>query len=337
VSNLEPDPAETTCTPTAVAQREREVLTPREVPLGGPRAMLVRRTLPHRDRRMVGAWCFVDHYGEVDLTGQPGMQVPPHPHTGLQTVSWLLAGEVLHQDSLGYEQLIRPGQLNLMTAGHGIAHAETTPPSPQRATQTLHGIQLWVALPSTAAGTTPRFEHHAVLPSLRDGDLGVTVVAGALAGSAAHEASPATTFTPLVGAELVLAAGAAQRLPLEPDFEHAVLAIDDGLAVDGAAVPRGSLTYLGWGRHDVPLAAATAPVRALLIGGEPFAEQIVMWWNFVGRSHEEVVAARAAWEADAAAAHPRFGAVRGWVDGRLPAPALPTTTLRPRGRVRGDA
>ena len=132
------------------------VLAPREVPLGGTRQLLVRRTLPHRDLRTVGAWCFLDDYGPVDVTGTPGMQVPPHPHTGLQTVTWLLDGEVRHQDSLGSDALVRPGELNLMTAGRGISHAETTPVG---ATGALRGLQLWVALPArhrdTRAGVRP--------------------------------------------------------------------------------------------------------------------------------------------------------------------------------------
>src|SRR5688572_9072188 len=183
MSNLERDPAELRCGGgTAVADRhpEPELLEPREVPLGGPRAMLVRRTLPHRDRRMVGAWCFVDHYGPDDVSRGPGMRVPPHPHTGLQTVSWLLDGEILHRDSLGSQQAIRPGQLNLMTAGHGIAHSEESPAArpPQ-----LHGVQLWIALPEAARHGEARFEHHGELPVLRDSGMAVTLLAGELGGA----------------------------------------------------------------------------------------------------------------------------------------------------------
>ncbi|WP_255254039.1 pirin family protein, partial [Streptomyces albidoflavus] len=121
-----------------------EVLTPREVPLGGPRAMTVRRTLPQRARTLIGAWCFADHYGPDDVARTGGMDVPPHPHTGLQTVSWLFTGEIEHRDSLGVHAMVRPGELNLMTGGHGISHSEVSTPG----TRILHGVQLWVALPA---------------------------------------------------------------------------------------------------------------------------------------------------------------------------------------------
>src|SRR5688572_6375103 len=218
MSNLERDPAELRCGGgTAVADRhpEPELLEPREVPLGGPRAMLVRRTLPHRDRRMIGAWCFVDHYGPTDVVSGPGMQVPPHPHTGLQTVSWLLDGEVHHRDALGSDVRIRPGELALMTAGHGIAHSEQSPAVHPRY---LHGAQLWVALPESARDTAPAFAHHTTLPGFTSDGLSATVLMGSLGGAT----SPGTAHTPLVGADLDLAAGADVELPLEPDFEYAL-------------------------------------------------------------------------------------------------------------------
>jgi redox-sensitive bicupin YhaK (pirin superfamily) len=328
VSNLETAPQETTCGGggVAVSAPEPEVLAPRDVPLGGPRAMTVRRTLPHRHRRMVGAWCFVDHYGPQSLVGEAGMQVPPHPHTGLQTVSWLLEGEVLHRDSLGNRQRIEPGQLNLMTAGHGIAHAEETPRPAERTTQRLHGVQLWVALPAAARSVAPAFEHHPRLPVLADGGLSVSVVMGSLGGAS----SPATTFSPLVGADLALAAGTRAELPLEPSFEHAVLVTDGPcVQVQGRAVERARLLYLPPGSSLLAL-EAQAPARALLVGGEPFAERIVMWWNFVGADHDEVASAREQWQA----ADPRFGPVHGYRGGRLAAPALPNVRLTARGRTR---
>jgi len=171
------------------------VLAPREVPLGGTRQLLVRRTLPHRDLRTVGAWCFLDDYGPVDVTGTPGMQVPPHPHTGLQTVTWLLDGAVRHQDSLGSDALVRPGELNLMTAGRGISHAETTPVG---ATGALRGLQLWVALPARYRDAAPEFAHHGDLPRTEGEGLTVTVLLGSVAGAM----SPARTYTPIVGAQL---------------------------------------------------------------------------------------------------------------------------------------
>ncbi|MCI2417288.1 pirin family protein [Saccharopolyspora sp. K220] len=329
MSNVERDPAEVQCGGVATAaEPEHELLEPRTVPLGGPRAMLVSRTLPNRDRRMVGAWCFADFYGPTDITGQSGMQVPPHPHTGLQTVSWLLGGEVLHRDSLGNEQLVRPGELNLMTAGFGISHSEE---SPSGHGPVLHGVQLWVALPGDQRDVAPHFEHHGALPVLSTADGDVTVLMGELA----EAESPARTYTPLLGAELSVNADRALRLPVQAEFEHAVLAMSDGISVDDQPLANGSMLYLGPGRRDV-LVRADRPARALLLGGIPFEEQLVMWWNLVGRSHEEIVQARADWEHGRTAADPdgRFGTVRGYTGPALPAPELPNVELRARGRAR---
>lgn len=328
MSNVEQRPAETECGGVGVLDAP-ELLAPREVPLGGPRAMTVRRTLPHRERRMVGAWCFVDHYGPHDVDAEAGMDVPPHPHTGLQTVSWLLEGEVRHHDSIGSTQMVRPGQLNLMTAGHGISHSEQTPPPGERTTNALHGVQLWVALPAAARAVAPAFEHHAALPVVDVDGTRVTVVMGSLAGAT----SPATTYSPLVGAELSLRSGTHATVPVDATFEHAVLAMDGDIDVDGHLVRRGELLYLPPGPTQLRLAApddSDAPACALLIGGEPFAERIVMWWNFVGTDHDEIVAAREHWQAGDA----RFGDVMAYGPGRLDAPALPNARLTARGRTR---
>jgi redox-sensitive bicupin YhaK (pirin superfamily) len=318
VSNLEARPAETECHGDAAGAAE--TLAPREVPLGGPRAMTVRRTLPHRDRRMVGAWCFVDHYGP-DSVHDGGMFVPPHPHTGLQTVSWLLSGEVLHHDSLGSEQVIRPGQLNLMTAGRGIAHAEVTPPA---STERLHGVQLWVALPSSSRDTAATFEHHAELPTVGLPGGVATVIVGDFAGVR----SAATTFTDLLGVELALGAGADVEVPVRPDHEHALLALDEDVTIGEAAVSHGALHYLPPGPNEIRVRALRAS-RVLLLGGLPFEETVVMWWNFLGTDHDSIAAARADWQSSS----PRFGEVPGY-DSRLAAPALPGTRLKARGRQR---
>ena len=318
MSNLDTAPQETVCDGRAAAPGPvHELLTGREVVLGGTRAMAVSRTLPNRDRRMVGAWCFLDYYGPEDLTSRPGMRVPPHPHTGLQTVSWLFAGEVLHRDSLGNTQLIRPGQLNLMTAGHAISHAEQTPVGHS---PTLHGVQLWTALADRYRHGEPHFEHHPQLPVRAGNGTRTTVFLGG--------PSPARTYSRLVGAEVALDAGADDRLPLEPDFEHAVLAVSGDVSVDGVALSPGPLLYLGTGRRDLAV-TADRPARLLLLGGEPFEEQLVMWWNFVGRDHDEIVADREEWMSGT-----RFGTVHGFDGDPLPAPAMPATRLKPRGRVR---
>jgi redox-sensitive bicupin YhaK (pirin superfamily) len=321
MSNLDPEPEEAVCAAATAPRPVRELHVGRDVVLGGPRGLPVTRTLPSRDRRMVGAWCFLDAYGPADLTTRSGMLVPPHPHTGLQTVSWLLSGEVLHRDSLGSEQLIRPGQLNLMTAGRAIAHAEETPADHS---PVLQGVQLWVALPEPHRQVEPHFEHHPGLPVYVDGGASVTVLLGTFAGAA----SPAQTYSPLVGADATLDAGAAARLPLEPDFEYAALALSGEPEVDGLTLSPGPLLYLGTGRSDLAV-RAEHPARLLLLGGEPFAEEIVMWWNFVGRSHEEIVADRTDWMAGR-----RFGTVPGFAGDPLPAPEMPMTRLRPRGRER---
>lgn len=297
-----------------------EVLEPREVPLGGPRAMTVRRTLPQKQRTLVGAWCFVDHYGPDVVAETGGMVVPPHPHTGLQTVSWLFEGEVEHRDSTGSQALVRPGEVNLMTAGHGIAHSEVSTP----ATATLHGVQLWVALPDAHRETSPAFEHH--VPEVVEIDgAHVRAFVGGYAGSA----SPVRTFSPLLGAEVALHGDAPVRLDLETAFEHALLVDGGDVDVDGTTVAHGQLAYLEPGRTSAEVRGGSG-VRVLLLGGTPFGEEIVMWWNFVGRNHDDVAEQRAAWQARSA----RFGEVPGYVGDPswLPAPELPNVRLRPRGK-----
>ncbi|MFW3463930.1 pirin family protein [Streptomyces microflavus] len=302
-----------------VAEPVRELLNPRRVPLG--ESTEVRRLLPNLGRRMVGAWAFVDHYGPDDIADEPGMQVPPHPHMGLQTVSWLHDGEVLHRDSLGSLQTVRPRELGLMTSGRAISHSEE---SPKPHARFLHGAQLWVALPDAHRHVEPHFQHHTDLPAVTAPGLTATVILGELDGAA----SPGTAYTPIVGADLTLTGGAEARLPLDPDFEYAVLSMSGEAEVDGVPVLPGSMLYLGCGRTGLPL-RALSDAGLMLLGGEPFEEEIVMFWNFIARSGEEIVQARNDWEKGS-----RFGEVRGYDGARLPAPELPTTPLKPRGRVR---
>ncbi|MGY1707109.1 pirin family protein [Geodermatophilus sp. SYSU D00697] len=297
-----------------------DLLPGKEVQLG--ESTRVRRLLPTIGRRLVGAWAFVDHYGPDDITSSPGMQVAPHPHTGLQTVSWLLEGEVHHRDSLGSDAVIRPLQLALMTAGHGIAHSEQSPAVHPRF---LHGAQLWVALPDAHREVAPAFDHHAALPGFTSDGLTATVLMGSLGGAT----SPGTAYTPLVGADLDLAAGADVELPLEPDFEYALLASSGSVGVEGVPLERGAMLYLGTGRRGVRLQAGEAS-RLLLLGGEPFEERIVMWWNFVGRSGEEIAEYAQRWNDE----DERFGAVVGYDGDRLAAPPLPSVPLKARGRQR---
>ena len=284
----------------------------------------VRRLLPTLGRRLVGAWCFLDHYGPDDIARRPGMTVPPHPHTGLQTVSWLFEGSVHHRDSLGSDVVFGPGQLGLMTAGHGISHSEQSPtPHPDA----LDGTQLWVALPDAVRDRAPEWNFHDRLPELEVDGARVRVVLGEFGG----ERSPGPTHSPLVGLDISAVARSPIEIDLEPDFEYAAICVGGGIEVADVPVPIGSLLYLGAGRRSLRMASSgdRSGARLMLLGGEPFEEQIVMWWNFVGRSHEEIEQFRASWSTD-----DRFGTVDGWAGQRLGAPALPSGRLTARGRGR---
>lgn len=340
MSNLDSEPVEMSCrsepevahdAADATGSITVELITARDVPLGGPRAMTVHRTLPQRQRSLIGAWCFVDHYGPDDVSVTGGMDVPPHPHTGLQTVSWLFTGEIEHRDTMGNHAFVRPGELNLMTAGHGIAHTEVSTPD----TTSLHGVQLWVALPAEAADTTRDFAHYVPPAIRRDG-----VTARVFLGDLLDDRSPVTTFTPLLGAELILAPGAHIDLDVDPTFEHGVL-VDTGTVdvdnSDAAPLHRTELGYVGVGATTIALTnrSADEQARVVLLGGAPFDEQIIMWWNFVGRTHDDIVGFREQWMSHSE----RFGQVQGYVGDvqHLPAPTLPTTHLRPRNNKPGRA
>lgn len=317
MSNTDTAPAEVSCGASTFSG----VLHAREVPLGGPRAILVRRTLPQRERSLIGAWCFADHYGPQDVRSGVGMDVPPHPHTGLQTVSWLFSGEVEHRDSAGVHAMVRPGELNLMTAGAGICHSEVSTP----ATSILHGVQLWVALPDAARDTGRDFAHFVPTPRTIGG-----ATLRVFLGDLADCRSPVHTFTPLLGAQLDLDPGSALTLDVDPAFEHGVLLDQGAIEVGGTAIDIADLAYQGPGRSELNIVnRGDGPARAILLGGPPFGKQLVMWWNFVGRSHEDIVAYRELWQANDA----RFGDVKGYQGkiARLPAPPLPNGRLQPRG------
>ena len=316
-------------------------LAARDVPLGGVRAMEVRRILPHRELPMVGAWCFLDRFGPQEAL----MRVEPHPHIGLQTVTWPFVGEVHHRDSVDSDVVVTRGELNLMTSGAGISHSEYSvgeQPIP------LDALQLWIALPDSRRHGAPAFERHTDLPTLAltapDGPRRgtATVVMGELADTR----SPASTYTPLVGAEIVVPVGSTVRIPFRRDWEYALVGAfgtahvytASGTDASGpdtwtAPAPLGphELLYLGIDRDHVDVTTsdtASDAVTLFLIGGEPFESDLVMWWNFVGRSHDEIVEAREAWEAGS----PRFGHVVGHGDERVPAPPLPAVRLTPRRR-----
>lgn len=257
----------------------------------------VRRALPRRTRRTVGAWCFADHMGPATVDEERGLDVGPHPHIGLQTLTWLISGEALHRDSLGTEQVIAPGQLNLMTAGRGISHSEEVTGS---YAGPLQGIQLWVAQPEQSRHGEPAFEHHADLPRVELGAGTATVLVGQLLDGS----SPARRDTDHLGVDLDLRAGRTE-VPLHPSHEHAVVVLEGRVAVDGHDVEPGVLAYLGTGHDSLGLDTG-GPARAMLLGGAPFEDELVMWWNYVARTRDEVVAAHRAWSAGDV---DRFGAV----------------------------
>ena len=277
----------------------------------------IARAVPSKQRRMVGAWCFLDHAGPADYGPGKGLRVGPHPHIGLQTFTWMIEGEILHRDSLGYEQIIRPGQVNLMTAGRGIAHAED---AVNNDAGRLHATQLWIALPDAERHRAPNFQHYPILPVIESSGFKVTV----LAGTALGQTAPAEVFTPLVGIDFAATGKAATTVPLNPAFEHAVLTLSGEGDVEGERLAPGTLLYLGSAREQLSLRCETAS-RLLLVGGEPFKEQILLWWNFVARTQAEMIKATEDWNAGR-----HFGEVKGSPSPRLTAPELTGLTLKER-------
>lgn len=284
-----------------------ERITPRSADLG--EGLHVRRALPTRARRMIGAWCFLDHAGPVDFAPGGGMHVGAHPHTALQTFTWLIDGEVLHRDSLGNEQVIRPGQVNLMTAGHGIVHTEDSLPDARR----LHAAQLWIALPPEHADCPPAFEHHPVLPRWAQDGCTLTL----LAGRHGEQQSPARLHSPLIGLDICSSGDARLTLPLDPGFEYGILPLEGSLRIGDETFDSDAFACFAPGADSIHLELA-ARTRLLVIGGVPFAQPVLMAWNFVGHSREAIAAAQRDWEAG----KPRFGAVDGSTR-RLVAPPLP--------------
>lgn len=338
MSNHVPTPEAESCS-SAPARPTLEALPGRLSDLAG---LPIRRLLPRSQRRLIGPWCFLDAYGPLAFASGKPMDVAPHPHIGLQTVSWLLDGQVLHHDSLGHSGLTQPGVLSLMTAGHGIAHSEETPAGPVGG---LHGVQLWVALPETSRGVAPAFDQYHELPSLALEGGRATVLMGQCAG--VH--SPARVFSPLVAVDVAAHGSGVLVLPLEHDFEHALVVLHGSCVFAGQPLVHDTLYYLGRGRRELVLSLPAAgsafeqryragadrppnpratasdtvdgdtvrPTRLLLLGGAPFGESVLMWWNFVARSSDEIVAARQDWQAGR-----RFGAVAAYAGPRLLAPAF---------------
>lgn len=299
--------------PCALAQDAQRIRT-RDSVLG--EGMTIRRALPARQRRTVGAWCFLDHFGPLDVRAGRGLRVGPHPHIGLQTFTWPIAGEILHRDSLGYEQLIRPGQVNLMTAGRGIAHSEE---SPAARSPLLHGAQLWIALPEEKRDIEPTFEHHAAVPATQRDGFRITLLAGEQFG----ERSPVRVYSPLLGLELLTPGDGRLRLPLRAGFEHAAMMLEGEARIAGESLGIGELLHFPCGREHLDL-HCDIPARILLLGGEPLADAPLLWWNFVAGNRDAISRATLDWNAGRG-----FGEVHGYDGERLHAPLppwLPTTS-----------
>lgn len=272
----------------------------------------IARALPTAQRRTIGAWCFLDRIGPVNLGAGQGLHVGAHPHTALQTFTWMIEGEILHRDSLGSEQVIRPGQINLMTAGHGIAHTEDSLPDATR----LHAAQLWIALPPAHADGPAAFAHYPVLPRWTVNTVDCTLLAGRHGALTA----PTQVYTPLLGMDVHSASGGTIALTLDPTFEHGVLTLTGDIAIDAQPWDSDSFAYLPPGRDHVSLQLG-AGSRCLLLGGAPVDFPVVMWWNFVGPSREAIIAAQREWDTHG----PRFGDVPGGTERRIAAPPLPWT------------
>ena len=278
----------------------------RETSLG---TLKILRALPIRQKRLVGPWCFLDRFGPLSFSETKPMDVAPHPHIGLQTVSSLLQGEIVHKDSLGSEALLRQGGVNVMTSGGGIAHSEETP---LKNTGLLNGVQLWVALPEADRHGPASFQHVQEVPMVERAGATVSVFAGSVLGCV----SPAEYFSPLLGVDIALHGNASLELPLDTSFEHAALLLTGDAEIDGQPIDSTGLWYLGTTRSSVELKSRNGS-RVLLLGGLPFPEKILMWWNFVARTAEEIAQARSDWQR-----HQRFGEVTAYQGPRLDAPPL---------------
>ena len=277
----------------------------REAILG--EGLAIRRALPTKERRMVGAWCFLDHLGPVGP--EHSLSVGAHPHTCLQTFTWMIQGEVLHRDSLGYEQVIRPGQVNLMTAGRGISHTEDSLPGGDG----MHTVQLWIALPEEQANMAPAFDHYPDLPIWLQDGVDMTLLVGEFAGHTA----PTKVHSPLIAVDLQSKQAQTSSLALKPDFEYGILVLQGQLSEEGQSFVANKFAYFAPGRAELDL-TWEAGTHVILIGGAP-AKPVTMWWNFVDYDKSSIVQSQLDWENHSE----RFGAVVEGEHRRLAAPAIP--------------
>lgn len=341
MSNTEPNPQEKVCANTGLSNGVQcyetthgivEILEPRAVPLGGPRAMTVSRSLPQKARSFIGAWCFCDYFGPDDVAQSGGMKVPRHPHTGLATVSWLFQGQINHIDSAGNWANVRPGWVNLMNAGSGITHSEFSSAD----TTILHGLQLWYALPDKHRFSEPTLE------SFKPEEIqGEGFTAKVFLGSLLGYTSPVHTYIPLTGVEFRLEAGATLEFEVPAEHEHGIVQVTGGITLDGIEIPAESIGFAPTGRKKLTLHAPNEPATAVLLGGQPLGEEIIMWWNFVGRTHEEIALWRSRYmqemgfdetaeSYDDGIDLPQFGEFPPDQPSPIPAPQLPAVKLRLR-------
>ncbi|EPF69923.1 pirin family protein [Acinetobacter rudis] len=298
-----------------VAQFEQDLITSGMQPIALRSAEIgqgtkIKRALPSRLKRMIGAWCFLDHAGPAHFPAGEGLDVGPHPHIGLQTFTWMIKGSMMHRDSLGYAQLIQPKQVNLMTAGQGISHTEVAP-----ATETeMHSVQLWIALPDDKKDMPPQFDHYPDLPVVQQDQVEYTV----LVGEFLDAKSPVQVHSELVGVDLVAQAATQATLPLNPSFEYALLVLEGEVSAGEHHLSNEHMLVLNTGMQQLNL-KMSADAHAVLIGGVPFESPVLLWWNFVGRTQEEMEQAREQWVNHDA----RFGVVADYEGERLIAPPLP--------------
>jgi redox-sensitive bicupin YhaK (pirin superfamily) len=283
------------------------VILPRARDLG---EFEVRRALPSKEKQMIGPFIFFDQMGPAEFLVGRGMDVRPHPHIGLSTVTYLFRGQIQHRDSLGTLETIRPGELNWMTSGQGIVHSERTPAEDRREGPNLFGIQAWVALPQDAEDTRPAFEHYdrQAMPEIVEPGATVRLIAGSLYG----ETSPVRCHSDMFYAEVVLADGA--RIPLAADYdERAVYVVEGAVEIAGDVYPAGRLVVLRPG-DEVNLTSRGAS-RCMFLGGEPMDGPRFLWWNFVASSRDRIEQAKNDWKLG------RFDKVPGDADEFIPLPA----------------
>lgn len=284
----------------------------------------IRRALPTAQKRTIGAWCFLDHAGPVHFTPGKGLDVGPHPHTGLQTFTWMLQGEIMHTDSLGYKQLITPHQVNLMTAGKGISHTEVSPPMFEGM---MESVQFWIAQPESTRHGASAFKHYPDIPKAQKDGLDIYVLVGDLLGVT----SPVEVATPLMGADIQAKQSTKATLALKKEFEYGVLLLHGQAKINGEVIDDQHLTYFAPGSEQIEIETLEENTHLILIGGQPFEAPIIIWWNLVAREQKEIEEAVAQWiaqdktndKAGNAAESSRFGYIFDYTGDRLMPPEIP--------------